>query len=874
MVRAPWRERIPALLLTVALASSLLAPLSGAAFTLTTITIDGQFDDWMGVRSNPANVVADSQIPDDPDYPGQPDRDVYLVGTTYDDEYLYFSWRRTAGGVKAITFGAYLDYEGDGLLQDTDKVVLWTVSTGQPYATYANGNASILHYNQARNADGTLYHPEGDPMRDVHRTGTPSGDGETPDGWAVRQDGYDVPAKTMDAYLSPDSGIECEARVAWSDLGVEPGHPLAIHFAAGNGSSWGVRNKPSVTYKWTAGEYIEEDRGQIEDNIEPIMYLLHRGVTVSPDNVSGGAAGTAITYVHTMANGGNTAETFDLVALSSRGWTVSVTDAEGNPTSAVTLEAGETRDIQVTVTIPGGATDGTQDVTTLTATAQGDPEVVDIVTDTTLVGQVTVTPNQSGTMAPGYMMEYEFLVQNNMPGAGIFDLATVSSLGWPNDIRDLDGNLITSVSLSAGESATVRVQVYVPATATIGQQDVTRLTATRQSSTTLVRSSASASTTVLDGLTIRPDNESYSGAGAIAQYTHTITNSWPTTRTVELSYTSSAGWPVTFYAADGLTSITEVTVGPNGAAEDIIVRVAVPSDAAPNAIDTTVVHATAATTTGTVTDSATDTTTVRQLTTYSDGGYVNQTEAFMLGETIFGRATGLRPGDYVYFVWKDDLGTIVRTSSERKVDTQGMAFDEYTTLESDLVGNWKLEIYSDRDVFLEDSLFTVTFDAEITGLSATDAPGVGQDVAVTSSVFNSSATTITASTMTYVIWWDSDGNGVFGAADVYIDDTGAPVTWDGTSPVTATHVTSGVTVAGGDAWTESTPWIVSNTQFPNQGTYRITATWTDGDGNVIDVATTEFYSIPTLGWQLFGLTVIGAALVLWGRWKEIGGRAA
>lgn len=874
-VRTPWRKRVPALLVTVALTSSLLAPLPGTAFTLTTIIIDGQFNDWIGVRSNPANVVADSQIPDDPDYPGQPDRDVYLVGTTYDDDYLYFSWRRTAGGVKAITFGAYLDYEGDGLLQDTDKVVLWTVSTGQPYATYANGNASILHYNQARNANGSFYHPDGDPMRDVHRTGVPTGDGETPDGWAVRQDGYDVPLMTLDGRLSAaGDGIECEARVAWSDLGVEPGHPFAIHFAAGNGSSWGTRNKPSVTYKWTAGEYIEENRGQVEDNIEPIMYLLHLGVTVSPDNVGGGAAGSTITYVHTIANEGNTTETFDLTALSSRGWTVSVTDANGDPLTAVTLAAGETRDIQVTVTIPGGATDGQQDVTTLTATARGDPRIADTATDTTLVGQVTVTPNQSATMAPGYMVEYEFLVQNNMPGAGVFDLTTVSSLGWMNYVRDLDGNTITSVSLSAGESATVRVQVYVPATATIGQQDVTRLTATRQSSTTLVRSSATASTTVLDGLTIRPNNESYAGAGTIAQYTHTITNSWPTTRTVELSYTSSEGWPVTFYAADGLTPITAVSVGPNGAMVDIIARVAVPSSASPQAVDATLVYATAPTATGIVTVSATDTTTVRQLTTYADGGYVNQTDAFILGQKIFGRATGLAPGSYVYFVWKDDLGTIVRTSSNRKVDTQGMAFDEYTTLESDLVGNWRLEIYSDRGVFLEDSLFTVTFDAEITALSATDAPGVGQDVAVTSSAFNSSATTITASAMAYVIWWDSDGNGAFGAGDVYIDDTGAPVVWDGDSPVTATHVTSGITVAGGNAWTESTPWTVSNTQFPNQGTYRVTATWTDSDGNVIDVATTEFYSIPTLGWPLFVLTIIGAALVLWGRRRGVGGEAA
>ena len=428
------------LLAVVLLANLVTLPAPSSAFTTTTITIDANFSDWIGVRADPDNVVADTQLPDDPDWPGQPDRDVYIVGTTYDEEYLYFSWRRTAGGTKAITFGAYLDYQGDGLLQDGDKVVVWTVSTGGPYASYANGSADILHYHQARNSNGSLYHPVGDPMRDTHRIGVPTGDGETPDGWAVANDGHDVPRKTMDAYLSPNGdGIECEARVAWSDLGVAPGHPFAIHFAAGNGPAWGVKNKPSVTYKSIGGgRYLEEDRGQVEDNIEPIMYILDRGVSVVPDNSGGGTAGTTVTYTHTITNNGNVTETFGLSALSSRGWGVTITDTGGNPISSVTLARDASTTVLVNVAIPGGAVNGTQDVTTLTATAQSNPGVSDSAADITRVGLVTVSPDRVGMMAPGQTIEYSFTVQNNTSAYGVFDLARTSVMvpGQPSvDVR-------------------------------------------------------------------------------------------------------------------------------------------------------------------------------------------------------------------------------------------------------------------------------------------------------------------------------------------------------------------------------------------------------------------------------------------------------
>ncbi|MBN2848390.1 MAG: hypothetical protein JXP72_08075, partial [Coriobacteriia bacterium] len=76
LLRRSHRSRaVASAALSLAVATSIvLGPLPGAAFTTTTITIDGNFDDWIGVRADTDNVVRDTQIPDDPDWPGQPDR--------------------------------------------------------------------------------------------------------------------------------------------------------------------------------------------------------------------------------------------------------------------------------------------------------------------------------------------------------------------------------------------------------------------------------------------------------------------------------------------------------------------------------------------------------------------------------------------------------------------------------------------------------------------------------------------------------------------------------------------------------------------------------------------------------------------------------
>jgi len=857
-IRLGLSGRVMRCLLALAIIGSLI-PGPALAVISTTINIDGDLNDWTGVRADAANRVTDTQITDpDPDFPGQPDRDVYLVNATWDSEYLYLAYRRTSGGTKAITFAAYIDRGGDGLLQNSDVVVWWSVAQSLS-SRYADAHApsptaGIYTYNQAINGSGGPYtHPGGDPM---------GYDGETPDGWADVQSGQLPPAKPMDGWFA-DNGVEFEGKVAWSDLGLAPGSPIAIHFVNANGSSFGQKWVPSNTRKWIGNppQYLEENRGQIEDNVDGIWWLRTRAVDVAPDHESGGDAGDTLVYTHTITNNSNVTDTFDLSVLSDKGWTVSITDSAGNPLSAVTLAAGASKSVRVRVTIPNGTADGVRDTTTLKALSQADASVTDTAKDVTTAGQITVTPERAGSMAPGQTITYPFTVTNYIPGVSrTYDLSTQSSLGFAGTIVDGNGVPLTSVTLASGASTQVYVRVAVPATATVGMQDVTRLTAQLRGSTS-VKASNIATTRVLAGLSITPNNTAVAGPNTSVSYSHTITNSWPATRTITLSSTSSRGWPVAYFAADGVTSISQVVLGPSGASVDVIARVLVPAGTAGSTVDTTTVRAT----TGATTVSATDVTTVRRLAIYDSNGYTRQATDFDLTDMFYGRAMGLNPGDKVIFVWKDSAGTIVRTSVERTVDTGGMAFDDYPSVLADPTGDWILELWTAKNgvpkTLLETTPFEVHNKANITELSATDAPGVGSDVAVTSSVMNDIGNAITNSKVTYTIWWDENGDGEFGTGDTYIDSAGQPHTWNGVT-VVSSHITTGVDVPGKGTWTEPTPWTVNNRDFPHQGDYNVTAVWTEFGGTLIDTKTTQFYSIPTLGWPIFGGILLGAFLVM------------
>jgi exosortase family protein XrtG len=776
------------------------------ALTSETVTIDGSFDDWVPVKADPDNMLQDTVIPNDPDTPGQPDRDIQYVGATWDSTYLYLYWRRTANGTKAITFGAYIDRGNDRSLNSTDMVAWFTLGNGRPHAQ-APGGAGLLWYEPAS--------PSG--------ADTMGADGATPLGTAWKLDaGAPV---TMEGYLS-SAGIEVEGRIPWSALRLAPGSPVNIHFCCGNGV-----------------KFAPQPDGQIEDNVGGPLSLTQRAVSVTPDRVGGVAAGGTVSYAHTISNSGNTTETFDLSAVSSSGWDARIYSSGGiTPIASVTLGPGQTYGILAKVAVPATTTAGTGDVTQVTATCQADPAVTGTASDTTRVGNLTITPDHSYALTPDSIGLYAHDVMNNTSATQTIVLSATSSAGWPVEVRDAGGgSTLATITLGPGETIAVIARLAIPATATIGIQDVTTVQAVLASDPSIF-ATAHDTTRVEPVLDIAPDNSASAGPQTIVSYSHTITNSTAATAVVGLSAVSSAGWTVYFYDSDLVTRITMVAVGPLGGTRVVNVRISVPA-VTEGIVDTTTVTATA----DGHTASSTDVTTVHQLVLYGTPGRTRESTSFSLGSTAYAQGAGLPPKSNVRFAWVDPSGSIASTGPLTTVDANGLAFADYTFGLSAPLGVWSCRLLDGTGKTLHTVPFTASVKGTISALTANGASDPGQPVLVDTTLSGSGPATIPASTATYVVWWDDNGSGAFDAGDTYIDAAGAAHTWDGVSSV-STHVSNLPTLMPGETWSESGGgWSVSNAGFPYRGTYHVTETWRTSGGLLIDTKTTSFYSVPVLG---------------------------
>ncbi|MFP4344484.1 MAG: choice-of-anchor Q domain-containing protein [Anaerolineales bacterium] len=104
-----------------------------------------------------------------------------------------------------------------------------------------------------------------------------------------------------------------------------------------------------------------------------------RALIFAPDRSATAAPGETLAYHHTITNAGNGTDTFVFDALSSSGWSVSVTPP------AVTLAAGATHPVTVTLLVPPTAADGTSDTVSVQARAEGAPAVSYWVFDVTTV---------------------------------------------------------------------------------------------------------------------------------------------------------------------------------------------------------------------------------------------------------------------------------------------------------------------------------------------------------------------------------------------------------------------------------------------------------------------------------------------------------
>lgn len=300
----------------------------------------------------------------------------------------------------------------------------------------------------------------------------------------------------------------------------------------------------------------------------PAIQLSEGTPTSSSGSPQVVAPGSSVTYSHTLTNIGSAEGTFTLSRTSSQGWA-----STPNP-SSVTLGAGLSTTIQVTVNVPAGAAGNTLETTTLTAAVAGQTSVSR--TDYTRAQQiagVAISPlgATSKTVNPGNFVEYTFVVTNTGNASDTFNFSAVSTAG--SATATFPGG--TSCSLAAGASCTRTVRVAV-ASGSGDLSDTTTVTATSQFNTN-VKQSTSFITQIqqVPVPQISAGSTQTASPPATVQFVHTISNVGLATGDFNVSVTPSPsrpGWNFT------LSSTGPFTLAPN-ATQTVTLTVTVPAGA-------------------------------------------------------------------------------------------------------------------------------------------------------------------------------------------------------------------------------------------------------------------------------------------------------
>lgn len=187
-------------------------------------------------------------------------------------------------------------------------------------------------------------------------------------------------------------------------------------------------------------------------------------VTISNGTTAVAIPGETVTFNHTVTNNSATQQTVTLTATSASGYSTTI-----NP-GTMTLNAGASQQLSVTVAVPSDASVGS-DVTTVRV-LQGTTEL-DTATDTTqvILLAVDVTAPAGGSAEPGDVKAYTFTIKNLSSQSETFILSASSSNSFPVALS------LTSVTLSANASQNVTVSISISASTT-ATSDTTTFKAT------------------------------------------------------------------------------------------------------------------------------------------------------------------------------------------------------------------------------------------------------------------------------------------------------------------------------------------------------------------------------------------------------------
>ncbi len=289
-----------------------------------------------------------------------------------------------------------------------------------------------------------------------------------------------------------------------------------------------------------------------------------RGVDLAPDLENEGAPGAVVTFVHTLTNTGNAADSFDLsVSSSEPGWTVTV-----SPASALDVPRNGTRTITVQAAIPTGLGAGAATTVTVTATGRdGGPS--DSATAIARVASITaadLSPGQRRNLNPGESVTYTHTVTNTGTTTTAFIIETSdSATGWSSTVTGSP-----TPPLGPGQTATITVQVTAPASAPRGEQNTTvvRVRAVGEGTPVLDEEEDVTAVGPARGVIIEPDRSAEGPPNSTVVLTHTVRNIGAEQGLFRLTVAEANGWPAT--VAPDL-----VNLGP-GLEIEVTVRIFIP----------------------------------------------------------------------------------------------------------------------------------------------------------------------------------------------------------------------------------------------------------------------------------------------------------
>jgi uncharacterized repeat protein (TIGR02543 family) len=355
---------------------------------------------------------------------------------------------------------------------------------------------------------------------------------------------------------------------------------------------------PGSIFTGWSGDSDCEDSSVTMDADKTCMatFAIIYGLLLSPDNQSSGDPGQTITYTHILTNQAIVADTFDISINSSAGFNANLVSE-----TPVTVPAGESSAVILTVAIPVDAAAGVVDVTSVTAVSQADSNATDTATNTTTVNPVydlLLTPDNVGSGNPGEVLAYSHTLTNLANATDTFTVTASSSAGFNPVLTPA-----TPITLTAGDSITINLTVAIPPGTISGTVDVTSVTAVSQGDVNITGTATNETTVkAVFGLDLTPDNVGQGDPGQTLVYTHTLTNLTNITDTFSLQASSSAGFGTL------LDPDTPVILAPE-AITIITLAVTIPAGTAANTVDVTSVTATSQTDSS-VSDTAVNTTIV------------------------------------------------------------------------------------------------------------------------------------------------------------------------------------------------------------------------------------------------------------------------